>query len=48
MNFEVDLMCILIIEVIWVAIYGKREEKPTFWAKVEGLYRYKSEVYRYT
>ena len=29
-------MCILMIELIWVAIYGKREEKLTFWAKFEG------------
>ena len=36
-------MCILMIELIWVAIYGKREEKPTFWAKFEDLYRYRSE-----
>ena len=25
-------MCVLSIELIWVEIYGKREEKHNFWA----------------
>ena len=29
-EFGVVLKCILMIELIWVSIYGKREEKPTF------------------
>ena len=27
---------------MWVAIHGKKEEKPTFWTKFEGLYQYRS------
>ena len=41
-------MCIWSIELIGVEKYGKLGEKPTFWAKFEHMYRYRSEVYRYT
>ena len=47
-EFGVVLMCIWSIELIWVSTYGKMEEKHTFWAKFEGLYLYKSELYRYS
>ena len=40
-------MCMRSIELIWVSTYGKMEEKHTFWAKFEGLYRYRTELYRY-
>ena len=41
------MKCLWSIELIWVIIYGKSEEKPTFLAKIEHLYRYRSELYRY-
>ena len=40
-------MCILIIELIWVAKYGKMGEKPPFLEIFEGWYRYQTEWYRY-
>ena len=40
-------MCILIIELIWVAKYGKMEEKPPFLGNFEGWYRYQIEWYQY-
>ena len=30
--------------MIWIVIYGKSEEKSTFWAKFEHLYLYRSEL----
>ena len=41
MNMEWVLMCILIIELIWVAKYGKMGEKPHFLGNFEGWYWYK-------
>ena len=38
------LMCVGSIELVWG---GKMGEKPTFWAKFEHLYWYRSELYRY-
>ena len=32
MNMKWFFMCVLSIELIWVEIYGKREEKHNFWA----------------
>ena len=40
-------MCIVIIELIWVAKYGKMGEKPPFLGIFEGWYRYQTEWYRY-
>ena len=40
-------MCILIIELIRVAKYGKMGEKPLFQGNFEGWYRYQIESYRY-
>ena len=40
-------MCILIIELIWVAKYGKMGEKPPFLGNFEGWYRYQTEWYQY-
>ena len=33
-------MCIWSIEFIWIATYGKMEEKHTLWANFGDLYRY--------
>ena len=33
-------MCIWSIELIWIATYGKMEEKHTLWANFGDLYRY--------
>ena len=33
-------MCIWSIELIWIATYGKIEEKHTFWANFGDLYLY--------
>ena len=38
-------MCILIIELIWVAKYGKMGAKPPFMGNFEGWYRYQTEWY---
>ena len=40
-------MCILIIELIWVAKYGKMGEKPPFLGIFGGWYRYQTVWYRY-
>ena len=40
-------MCILIIELIWVAKYGKIGEKPPFLGIFGGRYRYQTVWYRY-
>ena len=40
-------MCILIIELIWVAKYGKMGEKTHFLGNFEGWYRYQTERDRY-
>ena len=40
-------MCILIIELIWVAKYGKMEEKRPFLENFEGWNWYQTEWYRY-
>ena len=40
-------MRILIIELIWVAKYGKMGEKPPFQGNFGGWYRYQIEWYRY-
>ena len=33
-------MCVLSIELVWVEIYGKMEEKPPFMGIFEVWYRY--------
>ena len=41
------LMCIGSIELIWVAKYGKMEQKYPFWAFSGDMYRYTLNMYRY-
>ena len=41
------LMCILIIEFVWVEKYGKMGENPPFLGIFEGWYRNQTEWYRY-
>ena len=46
-GYRVVLMCILIIELVWVENYGKMGEKPQFLGIFKGWYRYQTEWYRY-
>ena len=47
MNNGVVLMCVLSIELVWVEIYGKMEEKPPFLGIFEVWYRYQTVWYQY-
>ena len=40
-------MCVLSIELVWVEIDGKMEEKPPFLGIFEGWYRFQTVRYRY-